>query len=168
MGGISANFFDEIKGRPWHTTIPENHLWIVGFISLVLSNLIGLYLTVNIAEFFWFFSIVWSFFTVTYDLELFHGFFHNSPSLALSWGCVCLGSYYLQSLRITPQILIISLVYGSIAGYGRELYELAKPFSKDNDPFASEESRYASSLLQRQILIINMIAIFLLTYRLVL
>ena len=166
MGGVSANFFDEIQGRPWHTTIPKSHLWIVGFLSLGLSNLIGLYLTLNVAGYFWVFSVVWSFFVITYDLELFNGFFHNTPSLALSWGLVCLGSYYLQTQLITPSILIISFVNGFIAGFGRELYEIAKPYSKDNNPFASEESRNASTLLQRQILIINSIAFVLLTYRL--
>ena len=168
VGGVSANFLDEIQGRPWHTTIPETHLWVVSLSSLLISNLIGLYLTLNVAPFFWFFSLVWSFFAITYDLELFNGFFHNTPSLALSWGLVCLGSYYLQSLKITPQILIISLVNGCIAGYGRELYEVAKQYSKDNDPFSSEENRFAWALLQRQILIINIIALALLTYRLLL
>jgi hypothetical protein len=165
VGGVSANFFDEIQGRPWHTTIPETHLWIIGFSSLFISNLIGLYLTLTVAWFFWFFSLVWSFFAISYDLELFNGFFHNTPSLAMSWGFVCLGSYYLQSLQITPQILILSLVNGCIAGYGRELYEVAKPYGKDNDPFSSSESRLAWTLLQRQILIINIIALTLLTYR---
>ena len=166
VGGVSANFLDEIQGRPWHTTIPETHLWIVSFSSLLISNLIGLYLTLNVAPFFWFFSLVWSFFAITYDLELFNGFFHNTPSLALSWGLVCLGSYYLQSLTITPPILIISIVNGCIAGYGRELYEVAKQYSKDNDPLSSEGTRFTWILLQRQIMLINIIALALLTYRL--
>jgi hypothetical protein len=166
VGGVSANFFDEIRGRPWHTTIPETHLWLIGISSLLLSNLIGLYLTLKVAWFFWIFSLIWSFFAIAYDLELFNGLFHNTPSLAISWGFVCLGSYYLQSLTITPQIIIISLVNGGIAGYGRELYEVAKPFGKDNDPFSSSESRVAWTLLHRQILIVNIIALTMLTYRL--
>lgn len=166
VGGVAANYFDEIKGRPWHTKMPEPHLWIIGFSALAASSLIGIYLTLTVAWWFWLFVVVWGFFAVAYDLELFNGRLHNTPSLALSWGSVCLGSYYLQSLTITPQILILSLITGCIAGRGRDLYEVAKPVCKDKNPAPNEASRFAWTLLKTQILFIDLLAMIKLMYRL--
>jgi hypothetical protein len=166
VGGVAANFFDEIKGRPWHTKIPETHLWSISIFSLFASNIIGLYLTLITASSFWIFNILWSFFAIVYDLELFNGYFHNTPSLALSWGSIYLGSNYLQSLKISPQILIISFIYGCVAGYGRELYEVGKAFGKDKNPSSSKTSRLAWTLLNRHILLLDIFAFAMLIYRL--
>ena len=166
MGGVAANYLDEIQGRPWHTKIPKTHLWIISLFSLIASNLIGIYLSITFAWWFWLFTVVWVFFTIAYDLELFNGRFHNTPSLALSWGSVCLGSYYLQSFTITPKILIVSLINGCLAGYGRNLYEVAKPFCKDKNPFSSEASRFAWTLLKKQILFVDILAVVMLTLKL--
>jgi hypothetical protein len=165
-GGVAANYFDEIRGRPWHTRIPERHLWTIGLLALSASSLIGLYLSLHVSFWFAFFTIVWDFFAIAYDLELFNGLFHNTPSLALSWGSVTLGSYYLHHLRINTQILIVSIITSYIAGFGRNLYEVAKPFSKDKDPNARAVNRVAWGLLKRQILFINVLALTMVTYRL--
>lgn len=166
IGGVAANYFDEIQGRPWHTKMPETNLWIIGFSALSASSLIGIYLALTTAWWFLFFVAVWGFFAMAYDLELFNGRFHNTSSLSLSWGSVCLGSYYLQALAITPQILVLSLITGYIAGRGRALYELAKPFCKDKSPSSHEASRLAWRLLKTQILFMDFLAMTMLTYRL--
>ncbi|UCH37662.1 MAG: hypothetical protein JSV76_00305 [Candidatus Bathyarchaeota archaeon] len=106
-GGVAANYFDEIQGRPWQTTISETRLWIIAVLSFAASMAIGVYLTWAVAPWFWVFIVVWGIITITYDLELFDGRFHNTSSLAVSWASVCLGGYYLQSLTVTPQILLI-------------------------------------------------------------
>jgi len=158
-GGVAANYFDEIKGRPWHTRIPETHLWMIGSSSLSTSSLIGIYLTMTAAGWFWLFVVAWGFFVIAYDLELFDGRFHNTPSLALSGGSICLGSFYLQSLAVTPQALILTLIISAIAGYGRDLYEVAKPVCKDRSPSAHETSRFAWTLLKSQILFLDILVI---------
>ena len=165
VGSVAANYFDEIRGRPWRTKMAETYLWAIGLLALSTSSLIGIYLTLTVAWWFWFFVAVWGFFAVAYGLELFDGRFHNTPFLALSWGSVCLGSYYLQSLTITPQILMVSLIAGCIAGRGRELYEAAKPVYRDKDPSAHEASR-STRILKVLILFIDIIAMTMLTYKL--
>lgn len=166
VGGVAANYFDEIRGRPWHTTMSETYLWVIGFSSLSASSLIGIYLALTVARWFWLFVVVWGFFAIAYDLELFDGRFHNTPSLALSWGSICFGSYYLQNLTVTPQILILSLITGCVAGHGRGLYEVAKPVCKDKNSSSNETGQIAWTLLKTQILFINILATTLLMYRL--
>ena len=165
-GGIAANYFDEIQGRPWNTTIPKNHLWIIGLASFFGSILIGIYLLVTFSWWFGIFIAVWGFFTLSYDLELFDGRFHNTACLSISWGSICLGSYLLQSHTITPYILVVSLITGRIAGQGRDLYERAKPFSKDHDTSADAASQQSWTLLKTYIVVIDVISLVMLAWRL--
>lgn len=166
-GGVAANYFDETQGRPWHTKIPMTNLWIIGFSTLAASTLIGIYITLTFAGWFWPFAVVWGFLTIAYDLELFNGRFHNTPSLALGGGSICLGSYFLQSLAITPQILIISLIIGCITGRGRDLYEVAKPVIKDKNPFSQKANQTAWILLKTQIFFMNILAMTKLMFKLI-
>ena len=163
VGGIASNYFDEIKGRPWHTKIQGTHLWIIGFSALFISNIIGIFLTITIAWWFGVFVTLWNFFTLTYNLELFNGFFHNTPSLSLSWGTVFLGSYYLQNPIISSQILILSIITGYIAGYGRNLYETAKPYCKDKDS-SQRKAKNSWILLKILILFVDLLAMTRLAY----
>jgi hypothetical protein len=165
VGGVAANYFDEIKGRPWHTTIPELHLWTIGLLGLIASIVIGIYLMLTVTVWFGFFIAIWVFFSITYDLELFKGRFHNDFSLALSGGSVYLGSYFLQSSRITIQIIFLSFIISLIARYGRKLYEGAKPLCKDKKQFPNTQEREAWSSLKIHILFIDIIAIAILVYR---
>jgi hypothetical protein len=165
VGGVAANYFDEIIGRPWHTEMPERYLWFIGTLTLIASNVIGIYLSLTVSSGYMIFSLIWSFFAVAYDLELFNGMFHNTISLAFCWGSVCLGGYYLQSLKITSQIMCISIISGLIAGKGRILYETSKAFHKDKD-LSDSYGRAAWTLLKRQIIYIDFIALAMLLYRL--
>lgn len=165
-GGVAANYFDEIKGRPWQTTISEIQLWTIGLSSLAASIAIGIYLTWAFAPGFCVFVAVWGFITVAYDLELFDGRFHNTSSLAVGWASVCLGSYYLQSFTMTPQILLVSLCTGVMAGQGRDLYQKAKNVVKNKNPYAAKASHFAWTLLKAVIAFIDIIAFTLLMFRL--
>ena len=166
IGGVAANYFDEIRGRPWHTTMPEKHLWIIGIMSSFAAVLVSIHIMLTFSAWFWIFIVLWGFFTLTYNLELFHGRFHNTPCIVLSWGSICLGSYFVQSRTITPLMLIVSVIAGFIAGQGRDLYETAKPFSKDKDPSADATDRRAWTLLKALIVIIDVDAIIMLIWRL--
>ncbi len=165
-GSVGANYFDEIKGRPWHTQISETNLWIIGFSGFLGSILVGLYLSLTISPWFLLFVLVWCFLTPAYNLELFHGAFHNPQSLAVGWGLSFLGSYYLQSLTVTIPILIVTLFVGACCFRGIIFYEVAKPFSKDKNPRSNEKNRFAWLILRLQILAINGISIPILLYKL--
>lgn len=166
MGGVAANYFDELMGRPWHTTISRSRLWIIGFTALAASSVLGLFFAVTVAPEYALFVAFWAFFTVAYDLELFHGRLHNTPALAVSWGSVCLGSYYLHSRTITPYSLLIAAILGGIAGQGRDLYEDAKPYSKDGITSSPPSTKRAYTLLKGSIACIDLIAVLMVVYRL--
>jgi hypothetical protein len=53
-----------------------------------------------------------------------------------------------------------------MAGQGRNLYEVAKPFSKDNDASAGAASQYAWTLLKNSIIVIDVIAVLMLVWKL--
>jgi hypothetical protein len=112
------------------------------------------------------FVAFWAFFTLVYDLELFHGRLHNAPALAVSWGAIYLGSYYLHSLTITPYSLLLPTILGGIAAQGRSLYEEAKPYSKDGITSSPASTKVAYTLLQISIVCIDLIAVIMLIYRL--
>lgn len=165
IGGIAANYFDEIQGRPWHTVITKKHLWIIGVVSSFAAILVGIHLMSAVSWWFWIFIVIWGFFTFTYNLELFNGRFHNTTCIALSWGSICLGSYFIQSITVTPFILVVSFIAGCIAGQGRNLYETAKPFYKDKNPSSSATSRHAWTILKVLIVFIDIYAMMMLVWR---
>lgn len=165
IGGVSANYLDEIQGRPWHTRMPEKHLWIIATTSMLSAVLIGIHIMVTVSYWFGIFIVLWIFFTFTYDLELCNGYFHNTTCIALSWGSTCLGSYFIHNKTITPSILVFSIIAGSIAGQGRNLYERAKIYYKDKNSSASKKSRRAWTLLKTLIVFIDIYALIILAWR---
>ncbi|MFH0748513.1 MAG: hypothetical protein V1915_01120 [Candidatus Bathyarchaeota archaeon] len=166
MGGLASNYFDEIQGRPWHTSMPTNHLWIIGTMSSFAAIIIGIYIMAMVSGWFWIFTGLWEFFTLTYNLELFEGRLHNTTCTALSWGSICLGSYFIQATTITPLILAISCITGCIAAQGRNLYETAKPFYKDKHPASSAAHRHAWAQLKTLIVFLDLNALMMLILRL--
>jgi len=166
VGGVAANYFDELVGRPWHTTMPRTHLWAIGVTALAASSGLGLYFAATVALEYALFVALWAFFALAYDLELFHGWFHNTPALAVSWGSVCLGSSYLHSRTVTPYGLLLAAILGGIAGQGRDLYEDAKPYSKDGVTSSPASTKRAYTLLTISIACIDLIAVLMVAYRL--
>ncbi len=166
VGGVAANYFDELVGRPWHTTMPRSHLWVIGITALAASSALGLYFAATVAVEYVLFVALWAFFALAYDLELFQGRFHNTPALAVSWGSVCLGSYYLHSCTVTPYSLLLAAILGGIAGQGRDLYEEAKPYSRDGITSSPPSTKRAYTLLKVSIVCIDLIAVLMVAYRL--
>lgn len=107
---LSSYSFDELKGRPLRTTIPEGQLRTLGSIGMGVSLLGGGYLasTVSLLLLAW---IPPTAFTVlAYNLELFKGRFHNSTVFALGWGGLpTIGSYFLQTLTLSVSVLLAAL-----------------------------------------------------------
>lgn len=162
-GGIAANFFDELQGRPWHTTISRSRLWIIGIISLAIFISEGVYLSVSSNPFYVLFFMLQALFAVAYGLESFNGLFHRPSFLGISWGSVALMAFLIQNENPSAAIMLTSIMLGLASWFGIRMYEEGKSHAKDcgNSP----SSREAWGYLQGTILSINLIALVMLAYR---
>jgi len=98
---LASYSLDELRGRPLHTTIPENRLRALGWTGIAVSVLAGIYLVLTVSPI----LLVWippsAFVILAYNMELFKGRFHNATTFALGWGGIpTLGSFFLQTLTI--------------------------------------------------------------------
>lgn len=107
---LASYSFDELKGRPLRTTIPGRQLQILGLTGMAISLLGGFYLA-------WIVSpvlLAWippsAFVVLAYNKELFQARFHNSIVFSLGWGGLpTLGSYFLQTLTLSPSVLLTAM-----------------------------------------------------------
>lgn len=108
---MASYAFDELTGRPWRTKIPSWQLWVVGVSGFMGVLAVGAYLTSAVGLGLIPIVFLILFFILAYNLELFHGRFHNGYSFAVSWGgLTCLGSYYLQAVNITLSAFTASFI----------------------------------------------------------
>ncbi len=161
--GVAGNYLDEIKGRPWNTTIPSYVLWIVGVGSLAASSLIGLYLSMKIGL--WFLPLVasWAFLTASYSLELFDGKLHNALTLGSLMFLACFGASIVQRAEPTWISIEVAFLSAFIAGYGRQHYEIGKPAGRDNDAMPSAKRIWRWLMLE--IVFIDAVAALILVAR---
>jgi len=115
---LASYSFDELRGRPLHTTIPENHLRALGWTGVAVSVLAGIYLSITVNPV----LLAWippsGFVILAYNMELFNGRFHNATTFALGWGGIpTLGSFFLQTLTInlTSNLTAAAIVVFSVA-----------------------------------------------------
>ena len=107
---LSSYSFDELKGRPMRTKIPEGQLRTLGSIGMGISLVGGGYLASTVSLI----LLAWipptAFAVLAYNLELFKGRFHNSTVFALGWGALpTIGSYFLQTLSLSISALLTAL-----------------------------------------------------------
>ncbi len=107
---LSSYSFDELKGRPLRTMIPEGRLRTLGSIGMGVSLLGGGYLASTVSLL----LLAWipptAFAVLAYNLELFKGRFHNRTVFALGWGGLpTIGSYFLQTLSLSVSVLLVAL-----------------------------------------------------------
>ena len=122
-----AHYLDEIKGHHWGTKIPDKTLYIVGFTSLAVGALVGIYLALRVNLWILAFVPPLVFFPVVYNLELWEEKFHNTLWFGVSWGgLVCLGSYFLQSSTIDLFSILMSIAIGVNSASILILYEGTK------------------------------------------
>jgi len=104
--GLGAHALDELHDRPLHTAISSRSLVavaaasITGAVALGIAGIgrIGIGLVVFIA--------VGVAVNCAYNLELFHGRFHNDVTFAVAWGAFpVLTAYYAQAETIGPAAL---------------------------------------------------------------
>jgi len=119
---LASYSFDELRGRPLHTTIPENHLRALGWTGVAASVLVGAYLALTINPI----LLAWippsAFVILAYNMELFKGRFHNATTFALGWGGIpTLGSFFLQTMTIN---LAATLLAAPIVAFSFAIWTL--------------------------------------------
>ncbi len=107
---LASYSFDELKGRPLRTHIPDRELRGLGWAGLGFSFLGGVYLasTINPVLLAWIPPSVLV--ILGYNKELFKGKLHNSTVFSIGWGGIpTLGSYFLQTLTLSVTAILASL-----------------------------------------------------------
>lgn len=117
--GISAHAADGLGSRnikPWGRYFSNRQLWLLIILSLVTAYSIGIYYMIFYVPLLWIVSILEGFFVFAYNLELFHGYFHNDFWFAVSWGVIpLLAGFIMQTNSIGVMPLSISIVTGLVS-----------------------------------------------------
>jgi hypothetical protein len=112
--GIGAHGLDELRGRPLNTSVSSLALGSVSVAAICGAVVIG---ALGIEQVGWglaVFIAVGVFMVVAYNLELWHGRFHNDAVFALAWGSFpLLTAYYAQVSTLRPAALL-----GAAFAYG--------------------------------------------------
>jgi uncharacterized membrane protein YbaN (DUF454 family) len=113
--GVGAHAFDELHDRPLRTRLSNRALAVIGSLSLLGATGIGVAgivsVSVTLAPFVLFGAAI----CLAYNLELFHGRFHNDAWFALAWGAFpALTGYWVNALSFT---LAGGLVATACAGF---------------------------------------------------
>ena len=116
--GISAHCLDALgsKKKPWGN-MSHSKLWSAAIISLIISFSVGLYYAFLDSWLLFPIGIMEGFFLFAYNLELFHGKFHNNLSFVISWGILpVFAGAAIQSNSITVETIMFSAIAG-LASY---------------------------------------------------
>jgi hypothetical protein len=136
--GLGAHALDETMGNPLHTKISKTRLYLVGFISLSVAILIGLYYVVVLSVLILPFVAIESFFAVAYNLEVFEKRFHTDLIFALSWGSIpFLTGYFVNSLSLSVATLVMAVGIGFLTYVQRTLSTQARLFRRKIDSVQS-------------------------------
>ena len=112
--GISAHCLDALgsKKKPWGN-ISRTKLWLASIISLTISFSVGLYYAFLDSWLLFPIGIAEGFFLLAYNLELFHGKFHNNASFVISWGILpVFAGAAIQSNSISVETIVFSAIAG--------------------------------------------------------
>ena len=116
--GISAHCLDALgsKKKPWGY-LSQTKLVAASIISLIISFSIGLYFVFLDSWLLFPIGAIEVFFLFAYNLELFHGKFHNNASFVISWGILpVFAGAVIQSNTISVETIIFSAIAG-LASY---------------------------------------------------
>jgi hypothetical protein len=115
--GISAHCLDALgsKKKPWGN-ISCTKLGLVSIISLIMSFSVGLYYAFLDSWLLFPIGITEGFFLLAYNLELFHGKFHNNASFVISWGILpVFAGAAIQSNSISVETIVFSVISGFVS-----------------------------------------------------
>ncbi len=121
-----SHYLDESKGRHWKTSITNRILYVSSFLFLITAVVIGLYLALEVSLIIAIFIIPMVFLPISYSLELWNERFHRPLWFGVSCACVCLGSFFLQTLTISLFSMLMSIAVGIQGIYIIILYEATK------------------------------------------
>jgi len=116
--GVSAHCLDALgsKKKPWGN-LSRTNLWLASITSLILSFFIGMYYAFLDSWLLFPIGAIEIFFLLAYNLELFHGKFHNNASFVISWGILpVFAGAVIQSNSISFETIIFSIIAG-LASY---------------------------------------------------
>jgi len=142
---LASYSFDELKGRPWRTAIPENQLLALGWTGLAISVLTGIYLALTISPI----LLAWippsGFVILAYNMEPFKGRFHNSWTFALGWGGIpTLGSFFLQTLTINLAAILVAV---AVVVFSLAIWTLNHEFRPDLDALQEMAGKFNSAAI---------------------
>jgi hypothetical protein len=104
--GVGAHGLDELRGRPLRTRISSPALATVSVAAICGAVALG---ALGIDRVGWglsIFILIGVFMVVAYNLELWHGRFHNDTTFALAWGSFpVLTAYYAQDATLRPAVV---------------------------------------------------------------
>jgi hypothetical protein len=115
--GVSAHCLDALgsKKKPWGH-LPKTKLLAASIISLVISFFIGLYFVFLDSWLLFPIGVIEVFFLFAYNLELFHGKFHNNASFVISWGILpVFAGAIIQSNTISVETIVFSAIAGFVS-----------------------------------------------------
>ena len=115
--GISAHCLDALgsKKKPWGH-VSHTKILAVSIISLIIAFSIGLYYAFLDSWLLFPIGIIEMFFLFAYNLELFHGKFHNNTSFVISWGVLpVFAGAAIQSNIISIETIVLSVIAGFVS-----------------------------------------------------
>ena len=142
--GISAHCLDALgsKKKPWGP-LPKTKLWVASIISLIISFSVGLYFIFLDSWLLFPIGIIDVFFLFAYNLELFHGKFHNNASFVISWGILpVFAGAVIQSNTISVETIIFSVIAGFVSYIliiTSRKYKVLKQQNTPNEIFRQKE-----------------------------
>jgi len=115
--GIGAHAFDELRGRPLATRIPDRLLWALAALSIAGAVAIGVVTAYRWTP--WLYPAVAAggFLVVAYNLELFGGRFHGDLWFALGWGAFPLLTAYLACAARLDASALVAAVFAALLSH---------------------------------------------------
>ena len=117
--GIGAHALDAVGSRrvkPWGTVFSKRSLWLLALSSIAIAYAILISYMLRSTPLLSLLAVTEGFFLFAYNLEWFHGRFHNDAWFAVSWGSLpVLVGYILQTNRISLAGLVVALSMGFLS-----------------------------------------------------
>ncbi len=150
--GVGAHGLDELRGRPLRTRIPSPVLACVSIAAICGAVTLG---ALGITQVGWgllIFILIGVFLVIAYNLELWHGHFHNDATFALAWGSFpVLTAYYAQAGTVRPAVIAAAAFAYGLSRAQRVLSSEARDIrrrvvSVDGERIYADGSRRAITL----------------------
>jgi len=107
--GLAAHAFDEYKGRPLKTRIPDALLLGIAVFSLIGALAIGLVAIFTISLWTIPFVLFGEFAVLAYNLELWKGRFHSDVWFGVAWGAFpALTGYWANAGRLSIEAFLVA------------------------------------------------------------